>query len=251
MRGHRQYDFGIANIRLLLAQIIARRLHREHAGFRAAAGEIADDIAAAVQMRRRKTDQLALHAREARIDRRIERVLGEILHVGALRHALHIRSAVIDVSERLAFAPRHVGFREIGELLEDGLFVETMIGHFAHRPLLPARLCADAVAIEFVGDGICQRLERGIDDVGRHADRRPARAFAVGAFDHHARHGLGAACEDTHLIIDETQILQDAGIFSEVFAQRAVERVDRAVARGRRCGTSRRPLSLSRRLLTP
>ena len=41
-----------------------------------------------------------------------------------------------------------------------------------------------------------------------------------------------AAGEDAHFVIDEAQVLQDAGIFAEVFAQRAVERVDRAVADG-------------------
>jgi hypothetical protein len=66
-----------------------------------------------------------------------------------------------------------------------------------------------AVAIELVADRIRQRLERGVDDVGRHAHRRPARAPARPHFHHHARHGLRAAREDTHLVIDQREVLQD------------------------------------------
>ena len=46
---------------------------------------------------------------------------------------------------------------------------------------------------ELVDDGIHQRLERGVDDVGRDADRGPVLAGLVLALDQHARHRFGAA----------------------------------------------------------
>ena len=63
-----------------------------------------------------------------------------------------------------------------------------------------------SVAIELVDDRIGQRLERGIDDIRRHAHRGPAIALAVGAFHHDAGHRLGAAGEDAHLVIHQPQI---------------------------------------------
>ena len=76
-----------------------------------------------------------------------------------------------------------------------------------------------------------QRLEAGIDDVGRYADREPALARAlVAAFHQHARDGLGAASEDTHLVIDELHVLDVLLVAAEVLAQGLVEGVDRAVA---------------------
>ena len=52
----------------------------------------------------------------------------------------------------------------------------------------------------------------------------------VVALDQHARHGLGAAREDTHLVVDELDVLDVLLVAAEVLAQRPVERVDRAVA---------------------
>ena len=62
------------------------------------------------------------------------------------------------------------------------------------------------VPIQLVNDGVSQRLERRIHDVGRHAHRGPAVALAVGAFHHHARHRLGAAGEDAHFVVHQPQI---------------------------------------------
>src|SRR5712691_7984055 len=45
---------------------------------------------------------------------------------------------------------------------------------------------------ELVDDRIHQRLERGVDDVGRDADRGPALAGLVLALDQDAGHRLGA-----------------------------------------------------------
>ncbi len=56
----------------------------------------------------------------------------------------------------------------------------------------------------------------------------------VVAFDQHARHRLGAALEDTHAVIDELEALDLLLVLAEILAQRQVERVDRAVAFGRR-----------------
>src|SRR6185437_16285017 len=86
-------------------------------------------------------------------------------------------------------------------------------------------LCARAIAKQFVADRVAERLERRIDDVGRDADRRPAVAGAVGTFDHHAGHGLGAAREDTHLVVDEAKIGEERRVFAEILAQCGVERI--------------------------
>src|SRR5262245_12920889 len=82
-------------------------------------------------------------------------------------------------------------------------------------------------AQKLIGDGVDQRLEAGIDDVGRDADREPALARAlVAAFHQHAGDGLGAAREDTHLVVDELHVLDVLLIAAEVLAKRLVERVD-------------------------
>ena len=76
-----------------------------------------------------------------------------------------------------------------------------------------------------------QRLEAGVDDVGRDADREPALARAlVAALDQHARDGLGAAREDAHLVVDQLDVLDVLLVAAEVLAQRLVERIDGAVA---------------------
>src|SRR5258708_19907191 len=53
-----------------------------------------------------------------------------------------------------------------------------------------------AGAHELVDDRVHQRLERGVDDVGRDADRGPALSGLVLALDQDARHRLGAARPD-------------------------------------------------------
>ena len=70
----------------------------------------------------------------------------------------------------------------------------------------------------------------GIDDVGRHAHGEPAVAGPVAALDQHPGDGLGAPREDTDLVIDQLEIGDEALIAAEIFPQRVVERVDRAVA---------------------
>src|SRR6202035_4231131 len=66
-------------------------------------------------------------------------------------------------------------------------------------PCLPRR----ARLHQLVDDRIHQRLERGIDDVGRDADRGPMLAGLVLALDQHAGDRLGAAIEDAHAIVDQ------------------------------------------------
>src|SRR6202030_1809853 len=87
---------------------------------------------------------------------------------------------------------------------------------------------------QLVDDRIHQRLERGVDDVGGHADRGPVIAVLVGALDEHARHRLCAGVEDADSIIGEFEPGDVALILAEVLAQREVERVDRAFAFGSR-----------------
>src|SRR4051812_6902467 len=82
---------------------------------------------------------------------------------------------------------------------------------------------------QLVHDRIHQRLERGIDDVGRDADRGPALPRFVLALDQHARYRFGAAIEDTHTIVGELETLDVFLILAEVLAQRDVECVDRAI----------------------
>src|SRR6516165_5268276 len=86
---------------------------------------------------------------------------------------------------------------------------------------------------ELVDDRIHQRLERGVDDVGRHPDGGPAFAAFVTALDQDARHRLGAGIEDTHAVVGEFQAADVALVLAEVLAQGEIERVDGAVAFGR------------------
>src|SRR5437762_4692731 len=71
----------------------------------------------------------------------------------------------------------------------------------------PSWLGRRARSDELVDDGVHQRLERGIDDVRRHADCRPALPGLVLALDQHARDRLGTAIEDTHAVIDKLKAL--------------------------------------------
>src|SRR5438094_7695254 len=71
-----------------------------------------------------------------------------------------------------------------------------------HRPKASSRR---AGLDELVDDGIHQRLERGIDDIGRHADRGPMLAGLVLALDQHPRHGFGSGVEDTDAIVGQLQ----------------------------------------------
>ena len=137
MGGDRQHDLGRRDL-LGGARPIPRGLDGQHAAFGAATGEIADHIFVAALHGGRDRDQLALHAREAGIDGGIERVLSEVLHIGALGDALDVRPAVIDIGQRLAFAPRHVAISEMGELVEQFVFGKALGRHFVHGHV-PAR----------------------------------------------------------------------------------------------------------------
>src|SRR5580700_9912882 len=60
---------------------------------------------------------------------------------------------------------------------------------------------------QLIGDGVGQGLEGGVDEIPRDADRGPALAAPVAELDEHARHGVRAALEDAHLIVEELEIL--------------------------------------------
>src|SRR5947209_15701041 len=85
-----------------------------------------------------------------------------------------------------------------------------------------------AGADQLVNDRIHERLERGINDVGRYADGGPTVAVLVLALDENARDGLRAAIEYPHAVIAELESADIALILAEVLAQREVKRVDRA-----------------------
>src|ERR1700722_11174176 len=71
---------------------------------------------------------------------------------------------------------------------------------------------------ELVDDGIHQRLERRVDDVGRHPDGGPAFAALICALDQDARYRLGAGIEDTHAVVGEFEAADVALILAEVLA---------------------------------
>src|SRR5205807_407585 len=58
---------------------------------------------------------------------------------------------------------------------------------------------------QLVDHRIHQRLKRGVDDIGGHADRGPSLALLVFALYQHPRHGFGSAIEDADAIIDQLQ----------------------------------------------
>src|SRR6516165_9485573 len=83
---------------------------------------------------------------------------------------------------------------------------------------------------ELVDDRIHQRLERGVDDVGRDADRGPALPGLILALDQDAGHRLGAAIENAHAVVGQLEPADVALILAQVLAQRQIERVDGPVA---------------------
>src|SRR5262249_46986602 len=87
---------------------------------------------------------------------------------------------------------------------------------------------------ELVDDRIHQRLERGIDDVGRDADRGPALAGLILALDQDAGHRLGATIENAHAVVGQLEPADIALILPEILAQSEIERVDGSVAFGGR-----------------
>src|SRR5580658_6371142 len=83
-------------------------------------------------------------------------------------------------------------------------------------PCLPRR----ARLHQLVHDRIHQRLERGVDDVARDADRRPMLAGLVLALDQHAGDRLGAAVEDAHAVVGEVEALDILLVLAQILAQR-------------------------------
>ena len=94
-------------------------------------------------------------------------------------------------------------------------------------------IAGHAFAQQLEDDRVGQRLEGGIDDIGRDADGEPAIALAIAAFDQNPGGGSRSAIEDTHLVVDKFEIIDIALVLAEVLAQRHVERVDRAIALAR------------------
>ena len=78
-----------------------------------------------------------------------------------------------------------------------------------------------------------QRVPAGLDHVLVDADRAP-RVGAVGGVEQHARGGAGRLplVEDADLVVDELDVAQVRVALADRGAQRAVERVHRAVALG-------------------
>ncbi len=98
-------------------------------------------------------------------------------------------------------------------------------------PVSPTSSGDRAVLHQLVVDGVEKGLEAGVDDVGRNAHRQPAGTRRrIVRLDQNAGHGLRAAREDTHLVVDELDALDVLLIAAEIAAERAVERVHRAIA---------------------
>src|SRR5947209_14710712 len=87
---------------------------------------------------------------------------------------------------------------------------------------------------QLVDDRIHQGLERGVDDVGGYAHGGPALAGFILALDQHAGNRFGSGIENANPIVGEVETLDVLLIFSEILAQGEIERVDGAVALGRR-----------------
>src|SRR6202035_583159 len=117
----------------------------------------------------------------------------------------------------------------------NSLIISLFSGNSSDTTAPPAaRLRRRAGLHQLVDDRIHQRLERGVDDVGRHPNGGPALAVLVLALDQDARDRLGAGVEDTHPVVSEFEAPDVGLVLAEVLAQREVEGVDWAVAfRGR------------------
>src|SRR5690242_18150952 len=59
-----------------------------------------------------------------------------------------------------------------------------------------------AGAEKLVGNRVVERVERGVDDVGRDAHGGPTLTLGIMAFDNHARYRLGAfrRCQNPHFV---------------------------------------------------
>src|SRR4029453_8372856 len=80
-------------------------------------------------------------------------------------------------------------------------------------------LGAHAFADQLENDRVGQSLERGIDDVGRYADRKPPFPFGIAAFDQNAGGGSRSAIEDTDLVVGKFKIVDETLILAEILSQ--------------------------------
>jgi hypothetical protein len=105
-------DVRLAELLVLAACAIPRRLHREQDRLGAAARHRADDVGAAVDHRCGHADDLGLHLLQALEGHRVEEVLREEELVGGLQRLLVFLARVVDEAERTAVAPVGVALAE-------------------------------------------------------------------------------------------------------------------------------------------
>src|SRR5664279_5154833 len=106
----------------------------------------------------------------------------------------------------------------IWRVLPSSAGVSAAVAANLHQPSARALGRFGAGPEQLVDDGIVQRLERGVDDVLRHADGKPRVAGGIGGLDQDAGDGPGAAVEDAHLVVDEFEVGDGVAIDAEVLA---------------------------------
>src|ERR1700730_11760504 len=71
---------------------------------------------------------------------------------------------------------------------------------------------------KFISDRVGNRLERGIDNIGRDPDRRPTLPQTIAKFSQNPCHRIRSTVKDANTKIDKFEIFNKRLIFTEIFS---------------------------------
>jgi hypothetical protein len=124
--GLRQDHFGLCDLRVFGACLVARRLDGEHDAFRSAAGEMSHCVRVTAQEIDHRPHDVRLHFEQGGEDRRIESVLVEISQIRFARHLGRIFARIVDIAPDLPRLPIHIAGLERLQCIENFFFRKTL-----------------------------------------------------------------------------------------------------------------------------